>query len=819
MKRPDRIERISIDSQGLLLRLDIGEMRVSPLREGTLRVSLRFGDEQRLDYFAPQAETDYLSSVITAWSAVVSQLGSDPQVVELGFGDYQLIIHQSPFYLEISHLDQVIYQDLPRRAYLEDNNSRRWHYHQREDQDCYYGLGEKTGRLERSSRRFRMNNVDAVGYDAECSDPLYKHIPFLVRYRPSDDHLIGLYYHNAHNCEFDIGSERSGYWGAYASYCVDGGQLDYVLMLGKTPQQLMNRYLDITGFSALPTKASLGYLGSTMYYTELEQGADNAVLGFVDECQKQSIPLSGFHLSSGYTKGEDGKRYTFQWNQASFPNPDNFVAQMAHKGMVLSPNVKPGLLTTHPLWNEFDQAGAFIRTPDGRHSKVERFWGGDASFVDFTNPDARALWSKYLHSALIDKGVLSIWNDNNEFEMDGDAICFGDGNEQHADALKPVLSNLMAKTAYDAVLQEDLPLVKGQPRPFILSRAGFAGIQRYAQTWSGDNDSSWKCFRYNIATMLGMSWSGVAFNGMDIGGFTGDAPSPELLLRWIQNGVFHPRFCIHSVNSDNTVTEPWIYPSILPQVRQAMQLRRQLLPTLYSIAHQVATQGKPMVVPLSFFDVQDVNSREVDTTFMLGDSLFCVAVTEPEVAQMEVYFPQGVWIDWYSGERLIGGQCHTLDIQWDYSPLYLRAGSGIFLEPVADKLQMTLAVWQSGQASFYDDDGKSMDYVLGESLESQIVWQTGSESTQMSIVHAGEYRPEYAHVELILMVDGVCPRQVVVNDKVIEQAAYADQQSKTCWYFDVETKQVHLEFGDEFWQSDLKIALNFSQSMVISMDD
>lgn len=818
MYRPDQIDRISVDSEGLLLELDVGRLRLSPLCEGSLRVSMQFDNEQPLDYFSPQADQSYSTAVLACWLNTISRPLPKEQALELKFGRYQVCIHQQPLYLSIKHQGRTLYQDLPHRAYLQDKNWRRWHYHQRDDQDCYYGLGEKTGRLERSSRHYRMNNVDAVGYDAECGDPLYKHIPFLVRYRPSDDHCIGLYYHNAHSCEFDIGSERSGYWGGYASYCVDGGQLDYVLMLAKTPQHLMTRYLNITGYAALPTKASLGYMGSTMYYTELDQGADKAVLGFVDECQRQSIPLSGFHLSSGYTKGEDGKRYTFHWNSTNFPEPDCFITQMAEK-QVLSPNVKPGLLTSHPLWSEFDQAKAFILTQDGQQSKVERFWGGEASFVDFTNPAARSLWSKYLNTALIDKGVVSIWNDNNEFEMDGEAICHGDGSPRSADGLKPILSNLMAKSAYDSVLGNGAAEDKGRTRPFILSRAGFAGIQRYAQTWSGDNDSSWKCFRYNIATMLGMSWSGVAFNGMDIGGFTGEGPSIELFLRWVQNGIFHPRFCIHSVNSDNTVTEPWIYPSVLPQIRQAMQMRRQLLPTFYSIAHQVAEQGIPMVTPLSYYDIQDPNTREIDTAFILGDALYSVAVVEPKLSQMAVYFPKGEWVDWYSGKRLLGGKTHTVDIYWDHSPLYLRAGSGVFIEQDNALLEIRLATWQKGQAHFYDDDGCSMDYTLGDYRQTQCVWETNSVSTSLSVTHSGNYTPSYSSVALVLLVNAVCPKQVVINGKAIAQAAYGHQLLEGNWYFDVENKQVRLLLGREFWQQDIKITLNFEQAMVISMDD
>ncbi|MCG7588120.1 TIM-barrel domain-containing protein, partial [Photobacterium sp. OFAV2-7] len=432
MLKPNRIQDLSRNEQGLILSLDIGCLLIRPHSKHAVRISMQFGDEIPLHYAQPNADVESIAYLIQDWPTEMTPGLVEGDQLSLPLGEYQLTLNQNPLYFSLTRNGKVIYQDLPRRAFVLDNNQRRWHYHQRQDQDLYYGLGEKTGRLERSGRRFRMNNVDAVGYDPSCGDPLYKHIPFFVRYRPSDKHCIGIYYHNAHQCEFDIGSERSGYWGEYASYCVDGGQVDYILMFAQQPHQVLQEYLSITGFSAMPTKSSLGYMGSTMYYTELARDADQTVLGFVDECRKQSIPLSGFHLSSGYTKGVDGKRYTFNWNTHNFADPDGFIKQMAEKQQVLSPNVKPGLLTTHLLWTEFDQANAFIRTYDGHASKVEKFWGGDASFVDFSNPTARSLWSKYLRRSLIDKGVVSIWNDNNEFEMDGDAICDGDGQSQPA---------------------------------------------------------------------------------------------------------------------------------------------------------------------------------------------------------------------------------------------------------------------------------------------------------------------------------------------------------------------------------------------------
>lgn len=818
MQRLQTLLHFQLTADGLLLTLDSGRLLINPLADKRVRVTANFDDSKPLAYFEPVAQPSFAAKTLAKWDDQLKKQGIESTELDLNIGEQKLIIHCDPFYLSVIDEDRVIYQDLPRRAYLKDSNGRHHHYHQRRDEDKFYGLGEKSGRLERSGRRFRMNNVDAVGYNPESGDPLYKHIPFLVRYRPSQQQCIALYYHSASHCEFDIGSERSGYWGEYSSFCVDHGPLDYVLMWGNTPQQVLDHYLDITGRPQLPTKASLGYLGSTMYYTEREQGSDAAVLGFIDECQHHRIPVSGFHLSSGYTKGKDGLRYTFNWNERTFPQPGEFVQAMLARGQVLSPNVKPGLLTSHPLYQEFAEVGAFIQQQQQANPKVEKFWGGDASFVDFTNPDARELWTQHLNSSLIAHGISSIWNDNNEFEMDGDALCAADGNPTPASQLRPVISNLMAETAYQAVIKHS------DKRPFILSRAGFAGIQRYAQTWSGDNDSSWICFRFNIATMLGMSWSGVAFNGMDIGGFTGPAPTPELFLRWIQNGIFHPRFCIHSVNSDNTVTEPWIYPELLPQISQAFRLRYQLLPTLYSRAEQCHRLGVPMVSPLSYIDIQDSDTHQQDTSFVLADSLLCVAVTEPNVTTLTQYFPQGEWLDWYSGKSIEGGQYHHIDVQWGHSPLYLRQGSAVFIdqqhsdEPKPN-LNIVLGAKTSGEAHFYDDDGETLQHQQGMFKRSSLEWQVTDSTISLTVRHDGEYLPSFEQVLLSFKVSGVSPLDIQCNNQSLTLALYYRNLKPNCWHYDAATSTVEVLLDKSFWQRNQCLELNFEQGMQISQEN
>ncbi|MEM8861296.1 MAG: TIM-barrel domain-containing protein, partial [Chloroflexota bacterium] len=669
-------------------------------------------------------------------------------------------------------------------------------------------------------------NVDAIGYDPEHGDPLYKHIPFYMKHASSLNHTIGIFCNNAANSQFDFGRERSGYWNPYTSLCVDAGQFDLYFCLGPTPADVLKQYHQITGFPAMPTKKSLGYLGSSMTYTELDKNSDQAILGFIKQCEKLNIPISGFHLSSGYTTGEDGKRYAFNWNKARFANPQQFVEMMTEAGQVLSPNIKPGLLTTHPLWQEFDEAGAFIRTADDSGSLTQKFWGGEASFVDFSNPAARNLWKTYLKSALLDFGVTSVWNDNNEFELGrDDAQCHVEGEPVNARELRPYLANLMAECAYEA-LEESHP----NTRPFVLSRAGYAGIQKYAQTWSGDNVSSWEHFHYNIATMLGMSLSGVPLNGMDIGGFAGPAPSPEMFLRWVQNGIFHPRFSIHSVNSDNTVTEPWLYPSITSLIQKAIQTRYMFLPEIYAAAARAHFEGTPVVAPLFYFFPNCNDLKNCHTQFMLGDALMCIAITEPNQETVSIYFPPGRWRCFYTGQDFAGNSTVTLPLSNTYSPLFYRAGHGFMLDteyasadlaPISipnNGIMLHLDARQSGSTHVYDDDGESLDYQIGSHIKGDLVWRIGADLITASFIQEGTYQTDKADLIFRIDIEEKCPHSISINNNRLEHKLYADQFEVNSWYFDAEKTQALIWAPAEILNNNFQLELSFQPVVNISAE-
>ena len=382
-----------------------------------------------------------------------------------------------------------------------------------------------------------------------------------------------------------------------------------------------------------------------MYYAELEKNCDEEIYKVIDKHEKEGILIDNFWLASGYSSGEeDNLRYVFNWNHKRFPEPKKFFDEMNARGINVIPNLKPGILKCHPYIDLFEKNDVFIKTPDGKAPYYGRWWGGEGRFFDFTGEAGRNTWKQLLEENILKMGIKTVWNDN--CEMDGvedrDAQCDFEGKKGTMAELKILHSNLMAYTAKQALAD-----VYPGERPYIINRAGYAGIQRYAQVWGGDNLTDWRTVKFNIATILGMGLSGCSNMGCDIGGFAGPAPEAELLLRWIQNGIFQLRFCMNSANNDNTVTQPWMYEENLPYVREAYNLRYRLLPYLYSLMYESNQNGMPAWRPLFLEFPQDPKCyTDKSLTFIFGKSILVANVVEKGATTRSLYLPTGCkWYD------------------------------------------------------------------------------------------------------------------------------------------------------------------------------
>jgi alpha-glucosidase len=540
------------------------------------------------------------------------------------------------------------------------------HYLVRAPDERYFGLGERSGPMDRAGRRLRLGALDAMGYDARTSDPLYKHIPFYITRRRSSGLAFGLFYDTFSDGVFDFGQEHSNYHGPYRYFAAEHGDLDLYVLGGPAVADVVRRFTWLTGRPAATPNWALGYSGSSMGYADAPN-AQARMAGFLDDLARHDIPCGSFHLSSGYTS-IGVRRHVFHWNREKFPDPAAFVAAFEKAGVKILANIKPALLTDHPVFGEAARAGLLLADADGE-PVLEPFWDGACAYLDFTNPATAAWWKARVTDSLLNLGIAATWNDNNEFEITGPrALAHGFGRPFPAREMKPLQTLLMLRASREAQLQH-----APEAPPFLISRAGFAGMQRYAQTWSGDNVTSWESLKWNIPMGLGLSLSGVSNIGHDIGGFAGPAPDPELFARWVGLGVFLPRFSIHSWNDDGTVNAPWMHPEVLDDIRALMRLRQRLIPHIATLLARHREAYEPVMRPL-FHDFPDEEAAWAETDdFLLGSAMLVCPITAPGVVSRPVRLPAGArWRDGWTGEVFKGGETIERAAPFDRPPFLIR---------------------------------------------------------------------------------------------------------------------------------------------------
>ena len=710
-----------------------------------------------------------------------------------------VIIEKEPFVIKICDKNGLIlHQDVSEMAYFEDANKRRIHASVMNEGDHFYGFGERSGSFNKYEKFMTSCQTDAFGYNAKETDALYKHIPFFVKLNDKTQKAVGYFYHNTYECDFDIGRKYSNYWGRHSAYRVNGGDIDFFFIAGPTIKEVVSRYTDLTGKSAMLPKAALGYLGSSMYYSELPKDSDDAILEFIDTAKSEDIPISGFQLSSGYTAQnttEGSKRCVFTWDKNRFKDPAHFFLEMKKKGIVVSPNVKPGILLVHPRINEFINEDILVKDSEKEEACQGKWWGGKGVFADFTNPKTRHFWKEQLKEHVLQYGTDSVWNDNCEYDsiLDLDARCDFDGKTATIGQLKSTMANLMCHITEEAI-QEMYP----NNRPFIVCRAGYAGIQQYAQTWSGDNTTSWDTLKYNIATMLGMSLCGVSNYGCDIGGFAGISPEPELLVRWVQNGIFHPRFSIHSVNTDITVTEPWMYPEYTDLIRQAIKFRYKLMPYLYSLMYQAHITGESMLQPLCSVFQQDSTCYDEAENFMLGNALFVANVLEKAQTLKTIYLPKGSsYFDFNTRKMFEGGQIIEIPVSLDTIPLYLTSGAILPMEK-NDTLHLICVADKNSSFTLYEDDGKTMEYKEDVYRKTNITMSV-SNNISITFESIGNYTTDFKQMHLDIVYPKNAPLAVVINGQMIPQILYKKKfdSIQIGWHYNLSTKSIEIKYDNQ----------------------
>jgi alpha-glucosidase len=616
----------------------------------------------------------------------------------------------------------------------------------------FYGMGEKAAHLDKRRGLFTMWTSDTPAYK-EGTDPLYQSIPFYLGWKQG--RAYGLFFDNSYRSYFDLGQTSQ----RYASFGAEGGEMDYYFFSGPAFSDILARYTELTGRMPMPPRWALGNQQSRWSYYPASVAED-----VVQHYREADLPLDVLHLDIDYM---DGYR-VFTWNPDRFPDPGAFVQKLAGSGVKVVTIVDPGVkyqpnggapavpnpeLGHHDRgYSVFDNGLAkdyFLRRIDGS-LYVGQVWPGDSVFVDYTIDAARGWWGD-LHTALIKYGVAGIWNDMNEpsdfVDQTGasqsDVVYYDGGLHTRHAKNRNVYGMLMSRGTYEGLLR-----ARPRQRPYVISRSGYAGIQRYATMWTGDTTSTWKSLALSVPMFQTLGMSGEPFVGGDIGGFMGRADY-ELLVRWYQVAFLTPFCRNHKVKNDYD-SEPFRYPQFYQAiVRKYLKLRYRLLPYLYTVLEEAHRTGMPFFRPLLLNYPADADTVNLDDQFMVGSDLLAAPILHPGRENRLVYLPRGEWVDYWTGESQSGPATVSVKAPLDTVPLFVRAGAILPLGPevnfvgekATEPIDFRVYPDTQGKAvtSIYEDDGLSTDYQSGTFRRTQVTFQQSDGKARIEIRPTGSY--------------------------------------------------------------------------------
>jgi alpha-glucosidase len=723
--RLDRVTASRAIPHGIEIRCGTALMQITALRDDVLRMRVGAGGQMPED-----ASWAVLASARAAGVAV----NAEESAAAVGFRTAKLrvSVRKDPLEMTVTSLDgQVISEDLPGRP-IEFHGAAFRVYHKSPADEHYFGLGDKPGPLDRRNEAFADWNTDAYQWQ-ESTDPLYKSIPFFITFRKGI--AAGIYLDNTWRSSFDFNKEyRDGY-----SFGSEGGPLDYYILYGPEPKRVVEAWAWLVGTTPLPPLWSLGYQQSRYsYYPEAE------VRRIAERLRSERIPTDVIWLDIDY----QFKNRPFTVDPERFPHFDQLIQDLKaeHLHTVLITDLHVAYLPNSG-YKPYDEGAAgdhFVKNPDGS-TFVGVVWPGKAVFPDFTHKASREWWGT-LYAGFAGKGIAGFWNDMNEPSVFQVASKTMPDDLQHRidepgfaprTASHLEIHNIFGMENSRGTF-EGLRKIDPNTRPFVMTRASFAGGQRYAATWTGDNSATWNHLRQTTPQLINLGLSGFGLSGADVGGFAG-SPQAELLTRWLEVAAFQPIDRDHT-NKDTNPQEPWENgtPEDLVLRRMYIEERYRLMPYIYTTAEEMSRTGLPMMRPLFLeFPGSAVEGQPIDVvngnTFLLGPDLLVAQGAYPdEMDDLVVRLPPVGWYNYWTGvattESLV-----RIHPSLKTLPVFVRAGAIVPEQPLVQSTDekpqgpLTLRVYspfttgaladgEDCTGSLYLDDGVSYGYQKGEFL-------------------------------------------------------------------------------------------------------
>lgn len=748
----------------------------------------------------------------------VGEINIDEQAscYEIYTSKLRIRLNKNPMQLQIfDKWQKLVFSDFKDMGYVTDSmrTSKKTYKTLRKDEQ-FFGLGEKTGTLNRRGKEYKMWNSDKPCYST-TEDPLYKSIPFFM-----SSYRYGIFLDNTYKTEFKFGTESDDYY----SFEAPDGEFIYYFIFGKDYKEIQRQYIDLTGKPIMPPSWAFGFSQCRGMYTKEEQALEIAA-----EFRKRQIPCDIIYQDIGWTQNLQD----FVWRKGNYKTPRKMLETLKANGFKMIVSQDPVISQRdNPQWKEADKLGYLVKDiRTGKSYDMPWPWGGNCGVVDFTIPQVADWWGN-LQQKPINDGISGFWTDMGEpawsNEEDVDRL-----NMQHHLGTHAEIHNVYGLT-WDKVVKEQFDKHNPDKRVFQMTRAAYAGLQRYTFGWTGDSGNGndvlegWGQMANQIAVGISAGLGGIPYWTTDISGYCGDITDypamAELYIRWMQFGIFNPLSRAH--HEGDNAAEPWMFGEVAEKnSKAAIELKYQLFPYMYTYAREAHDSGIPIIRGLFMEYPNDEQAIKVDDQFLFGKELLVAPVVKKGERVKRVYLPDGEWIDFNDKKTVyLGGQTVAYRAPLNVIPIFVKKGSIVPQMPVMqyihEKRDYPLFVdifpnYEDESASFelYEDEGTNLDYLKDIYSKTTFQCTTLSDRYLTTILPSDNKFRQSAKRNIVLKYHlEVKPNAVWVNGKavdavdntLIEKNLYSDFSSVQ-WAWDESSATCLVRLVDSRIKSDISI--------------
>jgi alpha-glucosidase len=758
------VQHVEKLKDGVELTAGSAKLRITTFRDGVIRVRL-----------APLGSfpKDFSWAVIESPEPPAINIEDGKNELRMTVGHVVVIVNKAPLLVTFADsAGNILLADEPSLPMAWDGTYiHAWKRMPAEE--SYFGLGDKPGPLNHRNRAYTMWNTDFFGWQ-ESDDPLYKTIPFFIGLCKGT--AYGVFFDNTYRSSFDFGKESPDYF----SFGAEGGELNYYFIAGPEPKKIVQQFTALVGRTPLPPLWSLGYQQSR--YTYYPEARAREV---VQTLRDKKIPADVIYFDIDYQNGNA----PFTVNREYFPHFEKMIADFRAQGvrtvLITDLHIKKDPNHGYAPYDSGMKSDVFVKTHDGS-VYVGTVWPGESVFPDFTLSRVRDWWGG-LYKDFVNMGVAGFWNDMNEpatFQTLSKTMPIDnlhrldDGTTLDHRAIHNVFGMQNVRATQDGLLK-----LKPDERPFVLTRAAYAGAERYAATWTGDNSATWNHIGMSVPQIMNLGLSGYSLVGADVGGFAG-SPPVDLLTRWYELGVFYPIYRDHAAKG-TADHEPWASGPEQEAIRKRyIELRYKLLPFIYTAMEETSRTGVPLMEPIFLEYPEAQNLYGEDHEFLFGRDFLVAPVVTEKVDALDVHLPPGDWYDFWTAQKHSSNDQISLHPTLSETPLYVRAGAIVPMQPVVQStnekpdgpLELRVYAGNDCHGTLYEDDGHTFAYQKGDFLRVNFTCKVSASGlTVSSSFEKDAYQPWWSSTQLKIYGAGAAPKEVHIGDQLIHEWRFDPQ--------------------------------------------